>query len=629
MNIDIFSIKNFRATKENVVEAHGKNVEVKGANGLGKTTFFDAYTWLLFGKNSAGATQFDLKFHDKNMVEIIGKGLEPTVEITFNLDDGSQITLKKVYAEKWVKPQGKSTKVFQGNEVKYYINGLEVKATQYKSQVDSLIQEEVFKRITNPRYLTEQVKWQTMRETLLVFAPDINVESPAELTLAKGRFSYDEFDRFSKQHIKELDKERGDISAKLEVLGPSAEIETDIPSLKSKIGDLEVKKSMLQTDYRNISMNDPKAKAAETLRQSESGLENARSRYSNDISARESAFSFKENQLQNAVHNAEQRISSLTDQVDMYNGLIKPRREERNNLLDEHKSISESNELLCPSCGQAVPAEMLEQIRADKLSEIVSKGTAIAAEISRFESKLNEVKRQLESEKDKGESATRDLILLRNEHEKSAQIKFEDTPEYKAMSEQIEKLRAEYEAIPEDDKQKKLDDIQQKINGIDSELQGLISEKSKQEEVEKAKAEISRLLAREKEVNADIEKNERYVSLSTAYRRAKSKAIQEAVNSKFEAVKFKLFDYHDNGEEFECCEAVFAENGTTYSNASNGQKTIIGVEICNAFMQYYGVVAPLFIDNSESITIPINTQAQTFSLVVSKDDTTLKIKVEE
>ena len=58
-------IENFKGVKSQDVTFSDKT-RICGANATGKTTVFDAVTWLLFNKNSLGAEKFDLRPIDKD-----------------------------------------------------------------------------------------------------------------------------------------------------------------------------------------------------------------------------------------------------------------------------------------------------------------------------------------------------------------------------------------------------------------------------------------------------------------------------------------------------------------------------------------------------------------------------------
>ncbi len=50
-------LKNFKSVKEKAY-SFGDSTKIAGANGTGKTTVYDAFCWLLFGKDSSGHKRY-------------------------------------------------------------------------------------------------------------------------------------------------------------------------------------------------------------------------------------------------------------------------------------------------------------------------------------------------------------------------------------------------------------------------------------------------------------------------------------------------------------------------------------------------------------------------------------------
>ena len=63
MKITLISLvlENFKGIQKFEFVPDGKSTAVFGTNASGKTTIADAYYWLLFGKDSSGAANFDVK----------------------------------------------------------------------------------------------------------------------------------------------------------------------------------------------------------------------------------------------------------------------------------------------------------------------------------------------------------------------------------------------------------------------------------------------------------------------------------------------------------------------------------------------------------------------------------------
>ncbi len=107
--------------------------------------------------------------------------------------------------------------------------------------------------------------------------------------------------------------------------------------------------------------------------------------------------------------------------------------------------------------------------------------------------------------------------------------------------------------------------------------------------------------------------------------KTKVKLMESSINSKFKYVKFRFFKTQVNGGIDEDCEALV--DGVPFStNLNSGAKINAGIDIINTLANYYGIKAPIFIDNRESTTKLIDTESQIVNLVVSSSDKKLRIK---
>ncbi|MDD3083061.1 MAG: ATP-binding protein [Desulfobacterales bacterium] len=61
VRIKTLRLKNFKGIESFTLDANGSDVTIFGDNGTGKTTIFDAFTWLLYDKDSLNSAQFDIK----------------------------------------------------------------------------------------------------------------------------------------------------------------------------------------------------------------------------------------------------------------------------------------------------------------------------------------------------------------------------------------------------------------------------------------------------------------------------------------------------------------------------------------------------------------------------------------
>ena len=115
---------------------------IYGENAAGKTSVYDALTWLMFNKDSAGNARPDIKPHHAPA------GTMPEVTAVLEVD-GEPIKLRKVLREKWEKPRGSSIERYAGDTRDYYIDDVPLAENEYKRRIAELIDEQQFKLLTD------------------------------------------------------------------------------------------------------------------------------------------------------------------------------------------------------------------------------------------------------------------------------------------------------------------------------------------------------------------------------------------------------------------------------------------------------------------------------------------------
>ncbi len=170
MKIQLKQLKlvNFKGVRNLTLDFADKT-DIAGDNATGKTTIFDAFNWLLFGKDSLDRTSFNIKTLDK-----YGKAI-PKIdhEVTGIIHvDGVEITLKKVLKEKWTRRRGSSEVEFDGHETLQYYNDVPCQATEYVTKVSAIVNEGLFKLLTSTQYFNS-LPWQKRREVLTSIAGTI------------------------------------------------------------------------------------------------------------------------------------------------------------------------------------------------------------------------------------------------------------------------------------------------------------------------------------------------------------------------------------------------------------------------------------------------------------------------
>ena len=164
-------LENFKGIRKLDVKFNGKDVKVYGDNGAGKTTLFDAFLFVLFGKDSKGNKNFAIK------TIVDGEELhnvDHSVSIDISVNDES-INLKRTLKEVYKKGRNAAEKTFNGHKSYFEYNGVPCNEKEFKSKVDELVNEEVFKLITNPMYFNE-LDWKEQRKILFQLAEGVEFD---------------------------------------------------------------------------------------------------------------------------------------------------------------------------------------------------------------------------------------------------------------------------------------------------------------------------------------------------------------------------------------------------------------------------------------------------------------------
>ena len=260
MKIKSIALQNFKGCKAATYTFDGKNVTVCGANGSGKTTIFDAFTWLLFGKDSLDNAKFEIRPLDVDGKQI--DNVEICVAATLEID-GKEVELKKTQKQNWVKKRGTQNPVLQGNVNEYEIDGYPRSAKDYEEYINGIVSDDLFKMLTNPTYFPN-MPWKEQRATIMKFASDV---SDIELATEDSRFA---------ELLPEIEKapSTDDIKAKYqkslnELKKKQIELPVRIDEISNSKVDIDIAELEILKNSINEQISDVKSKIADTDKQFE------------------------------------------------------------------------------------------------------------------------------------------------------------------------------------------------------------------------------------------------------------------------------------------------------------------------------------------------------------------------
>lgn len=650
MKLITLTLENFKGIQSFSLDAEGQNAEVYGSNGCGKSTLFDAFTWLLFGKNSHDEKDFGIKTLDENgeVIPRIDHKVTAVIE-----HDGRQIELTRTYKEKWRKQRGAAEAVMVGNTTEYAYGPVgaatPISAGEYAKAINGLIDEKIFKLITDPLYFNERLSWQERRQLLMQLCGDVtdeeivkdNADLEEVLNLAAGR-DLETTKKGVRAAIRATNKEKDEIGPRIDECRKGL-VDINLASLDDARIDIKTipeKIEALRQEKMAKSAMDQKVKAQEELATIKAKIVAMKS-------ARETAYQERMRDLMNKEMEAQK---SASDQKEICDGLWAQHAAFR----DEITRINEGVEALrnrfrevfsrvytkipidtiCPTCGQNLPPERTEKAKAameedeadfkrqkaELLKKIREEGKAKKADLEAKQKELTDLEM-------KAKAADENLALRRDFRDEYATraklLKVADPGEEEVrLIQQAMDIKAHMDQPNENPTLAQYD---QEIGTLTAKLDAAKAIIAAADRNNLLNARISDLLKEEKDLSMHLIDLERQLYLCEQFVREKTDRLSAKLQEKIPNVQFIMFRPNVTNEGIEeCCETSY--HGVPYKDLNTGARINVGLEIIKALAEEYHVTAPIFIDNAESVVKLVDMPSQLIRLIVSENDKQLRVE---
>ena len=644
LQIKKLKMKNFKGIKSKDIEFEQGINFIRGANASGKTTVSDAIHWLLFGKDSQGRKDFEIRPLDTENNEIHFVEIEVEADFIFN---GEELNLSKKMVEKWVKKRGQAAQEYSGNETNCFINEVPVKANEYADKIAAIASsEELFRLLTNPMYFNNNnVKWEERRKRLVDMVGDTDDQSLIEnntafsgLVESMKKWTVNEYKEVLTRRIKDLKKEIENIPGRIDELQRSlSEADTDYTEIESELAKVKAREKELDAVLSSGSGAMDNWKKQKVIID---GVDNEIRFMVREIDGLEDKFIKERDQAIYAIETtlrdcimkqniAKHDIESLS--LDKTKKL-----EEKQVLTKEFREIAakpinhpvlEGN---CPTCGQVMPVEMMkEQIdllfekanssKAKSLKEINDKGKFLNEHIAAIDKNVEILKEELlkleaMDKKLQAEMDNYDSVVKRDPLIKAAKEK-----QLSNLKENYQQLTNENFIIPGEENV----EVREEKTFISHQISELSKVLGKKEYFENTEKRITELEKEEQRYQNELSHAEGQKQLVEDFIRFKVSLLEGNINKHFTLVKFKLFKEQINGGMKEICEAMV--DGVPYSELNTGSKLNAGLDIIKTFSKIYRFAAPVFIDNRESVSEIMPLDTQIINLTVDPKCTTLCI----
>lgn len=641
MKLTKLELLNFKGLKSFTINLNG-DVVIRGDNATGKTTVFDSVCWLLFGKDSLDRADFEIKTLDKG--EPIHK-VNHEVTGTFTLDEGGTVELKRVYREKYSSPRGGEV-TMTGHTTDYFVDGVPKKEKEYKEIVNSLVDENIFKLITNPLYFNETYSWQNRRKLLLEMCGDISDEDViAEyselkaLTDILSGHSVDDHRKVVAAKKTAINKELDMIPVRIdEALRGKTAIDTprdvliqEISLATTTIETLEADKALLVNGHAVV---DTRAELRDVQRRLMARESELQMEYKKQSALKSNEYDMVVSEL----NNLSSKVESTKHRLDTSNRDIQRIESVIDELMHQRQQVNEDAFVMdideaCPTCGQKLPAEQIQAAREKAETKFNLRKSKQLEELNQsIELKQQDIENI--KKRDAGLEPVETLEALIKAKELVKQTITDEIGQLTAPVLDDDSIYADLKA-EEFMLQMKLDesntDHSEEIADIDKRIAttkehhfNLETELNKYEEAKRIDTRVAELESQQAELAAEKSKLDEASYLMDEFVKAKVNMLEDVINSRFKLARFKMFNVMLNGNVEECCETTY--KGVPYRSMNNAARINVGLDIINALTSYFKVNAPVFIDNAEAVTefVPVN--SQTIKLIVDESEPQLVVK---
>lgn len=632
------TLENFKCHRYLRLEFDGRDVTIYGDNATGKTSIYDALTWLLFGKDSQGNGEKNVEIKPLDSAGIVADHQAITSVEAVLLVAGETVILKRTFREIWSTKRGSAKETYDGNTSEYFVDGVPCKKNAFDTRIGQIVPEETFRLLTSVNFFAQDLHWQKRRAVLFDIAGTV---SDREIMETDSRFTA------LSQSIGNLtleDYRRKLTSEKRGFAGTKSEVPARINECQRTISDLQVldfetaktavaalEEQQRQISAQLVALDHNTAVDAKRIEIREARLESDKlTAENNAFRAQQTAGAVNVGDLRRQLEGEKSRLSATRMLLEGAQRSITG----YNRSIEESRSrwIAVNGEAFtggtCPTCGQTLPFEQLKAAtqtfdsqKRQRLKDIEDNAAmqkeAKAAAESRIQSLQTEIAerenriKELENQIQTANAVRVTLVDMEGYADKAATIKA-----------QIQQLETELQTMTGDAAQV-VAVLSTELLGIEGKLQQARAIVAKESVLQYARQRIEELRTEANNAAAALESIEQMLFLIEEFTRHKARFVEDGVNSLFRIARFRLFREQANGGLEERCDVVF--DGIPYVGLNNGAKINVGIDIINALSRHYGVTVPLFIDNAESVTHLESSSAQVIRLVVSESDKELRV----
>lgn len=642
-------IKNFKGIKDFTFSPQGKNANIYGKTGSGKTTLSDAFRWLMFGKDSKDRANFSVKPISNNGDN--QKGINVEVSASLELDN-KIIELKKVLKEKWTKKKNNQEKVFTGHTVDYFINDIPKKEREYNEYISSIIDEKLFKILIDPYYFSENLLWQDRRIMLFDLCGNVsdeeiinNNKNLQEINDFLDSKKIDDYRLILKGKRREINKTLAEIPTRIDEAAKAMifienicedDIRKNIEEIEKRLKDNQEKRLLIENDKDIL---EKKEELRSVKQQISNFVFDYERKIDDEIYAKRKEIQEIDSKYENinVIETAKtKQHKTIDDEIDELESEIIKLRTQWHDENSKEFIYRENN--ICPTCGQKLPTEKIKDThdkaletfnkeKSENLEQIQKKGKELKTSIdiltkdrARLKKELSVLRSDKETLNRNAKDIEKQILQIREKKDKYTRDErfLELAKKDISLDVMIKNLSLGDKKNAFDSVCKEIDSLEKALNEARHSLLKLLQNKEQEKRLEELKSQ-------ERTLSKEYQEIERQLYLLDLFVREKANIVEDRINSKFNLAQFRLFNQLVNGDLEECCEVTDKKGVPFLLNLSGGERISIGLDIISTLSEHFDIRFPIFIDDAILTTEKIKTPGQQIKLYVAPNQEKLKV----
>jgi len=662
-------LTDFKGQSEKKIE-FGHRTVVSGKNGCGKTTLADAFMWVFCDKDYSLKSNPDIRPDD-------GRECLPRVDIDLVID-GKPVSVAKFQKRTESKPKdGKPGKVALSN--KYEINGVPKAERDFKANLKERgFDFDNFLMLSHMEIFTD-LKDADARKILFSMSDgagksDLEIAKTvpdcAELVLLLEAYKADEIKAMNSATLKKAEEQLKAIPNQIigmehsKVDADVAELELQKNALQEQISDLETQIAQAGNEKAGkikAELEGLRTKLIEIDSKAKADLSEKKSSVCNKVSTLELDRNIKTSELNRKASALEYLRAQKKDLLEKLQNArtqypkIKDTEWDNTSLENIESETFKDAETICPTCGQNLPPEQIEQLKSRfeqkkqerinqqlkakeeweqdkkrKLDEVIQAGNkasagmkeahkqeeALTSEISKLTDELEQIKTSLDAENKNMEAIPK-------------APDFSGNAEYQQILASIKEKKQELNSLDDGEEAKK--QLSEQLYGKKQELAAVNQKIGEANNNVRIDEQIEKLQENQKQYAQNKADAQMILDELKSLSMAKNTALEDAVNQYFNGVKVKLFDTQKNGEVVDACIWYVQDKDGNWKKLIGNANTALmmkgKIAIMDGLQKFYGVSYPIFVDCAaeldNSSLAGIKADAQLIFLKVAEGDMTV------